>query len=131
MEMYIEKPNDIVVTQAINYEWTPQFCHECMKLGHKNKKYNTEKQPQTAKRQQRRRRPTLPTWQAKTHKVLKDKTKSVAKGKQKCTKHDSSQRRKDTPYQMVVGSRVRNKHTDLKTQNQNTHTSNTFIPLDE
>lgn len=50
MEMYIEKPNDIVVTQAINYEWTPQFCHECMKLGHKNKKYNTEKQPQTAKR---------------------------------------------------------------------------------
>ncbi|KAG5610925.1 hypothetical protein H5410_022206 [Solanum commersonii] len=34
-ELYIEKPDGTLITQAIKYEWTPQFCHTCMKMENK------------------------------------------------------------------------------------------------
>ncbi|KAF3619943.1 hypothetical protein FXO38_32633 [Capsicum annuum] len=65
-EMYIEKNDGTIHTQAIEFEWAPEFCQDCMHMGHitgKCKKLTKEEEPpKVVTRPKDRRRKINPKW---------------------------------------------------------------------
>lgn len=59
-ELFIERTDGIVITQAIKYEWTPQFWHTCMKMGHKEGERKQDKTTNPMGHQPRRKKPLPP-----------------------------------------------------------------------